>query len=77
MTKRCMHELNLSHNNYGASDNFGDNLQLIDWILDSGATCNITPQGSNFIPRLLDNTDIIYKLHTDITSWQNQKGKHE
>ena len=26
---------------------FGDSLQLTNWILDSGATCHITPQVSD------------------------------
>ena len=37
---------------------FGDSLQLTNWILDPGATCHMTPQVSDFIPGLLDDTDI-------------------
>ena len=32
---------------------FGDSLQLTNWILDSGSTCHITPQVLGFIPGLL------------------------
>ena len=32
------------------SRNFGNSLQLTNWILDSGATRHMTPQVSNFIP---------------------------
>ena len=39
------------------SRDFGDSSQLTNWILDSGATCNMTPQVSDFIPGLLEDTD--------------------
>ena len=32
---------------------FGDSSQLTDWILDSGATCHMTPEVSDFIPGYL------------------------
>ena len=37
--------------------NFGDSSQLTNWILDSGATCHMTPQVSDFIPGSLEYTD--------------------
>ena len=37
--------------------NFGDSFQLTNWILDSGATCQMTPGVLDFIPGLLYNTD--------------------
>ena len=30
--------------------NFGDSSQLNNWILDSGATCHMMPEVSDFIP---------------------------
>ena len=36
--------------------NFGDSLQLTNWFLDSGATCHMTPEVSDFIPSLLEDT---------------------
>ena len=30
--------------------------QLTNWILDSGATCHMTPQVSGFMPYLLEDT---------------------
>ena len=39
------------------SENFGDSLQLINWILDSGETCHMTPEFSDFIPSSLEDTD--------------------
>ena len=39
------------------SGNFGDRSQLTTWVLDSGATCHMTPKVSDFIPGLLEDTD--------------------
>ena len=36
---------------------YGDSLQLTNWILDSGETCHMTPEVSDFIPRSLEDTD--------------------
>ena len=33
--------------------NFGDSSQLTNWILDYGATCQMKPYFSDFIPGLL------------------------
>ena len=33
----------MSGNDKCPSGNFGDSLQLTNWILDSGATCHMTP----------------------------------
>ena len=37
--------------------NFGDSSQLTNWILDSGATCNMKLRVSDFIPGLLEYMD--------------------
>ena len=43
---------------YGcSSEEFGNSLQLTNWILDSGATCHMTPEVSDFIPVSLEDTD--------------------
>ena len=47
---------NKSDNYKFPSRNVGDSSQLINWILDLGATCNMTPEDSDFIPGLLDDT---------------------
>ena len=39
------------------SGNCGDSSQLTNWILESGATCHMTLEVSDFIPRLLEDTD--------------------
>ena len=36
---------------------FEDNSQLTNWILESGATCHIIPEISDFIPGRLVETD--------------------
>ena len=47
----------MSGNDEIAGRYFGDSLQLTNWILDSVATCYMTPHVSNFIPGLLEDTD--------------------
>ena len=47
----------MSGNDEYPSGNFGDSSQLTYWILDSGVTCHITPEVSDFIPGSLENTD--------------------
>ena len=39
------------------SVNYGDSSQLKNCILDSGATCHMTPEVSDFIPSTLEDTD--------------------
>ena len=47
----------ISVNDKCPSGNFGDSSQLTNWILDSGATCNMTPAVSYFIPGSIEDTD--------------------
>ena len=44
-------------NNECPGRNFGDSSQLTNWILDSVATCHMTPKVSDFIPGLLEDID--------------------
>ena len=46
-----------SSNDKSKSEHYGDSLQLINWILDSGATCHMTPEVSGFISGSLEDTD--------------------
>ena len=41
---------------------FGDSSQLTNWILDSGATCHMTPYIPDFILGLLLETDKYIKV---------------
>ena len=36
---------------------YGDSSRLTNWILDLGATGHVTPEVSEFIPGLLEDTD--------------------
>ena len=36
---------------------YGDSSQFTYWILDSGATCHMTPEFLDFIPGSLEDTD--------------------
>ena len=47
----------MSNNDECTAGNFCDSSQLTNWILDSGATCHMTPEVSDFIPGLLEDTD--------------------
>ena len=47
----------ISDNDECPSRDFGDSSQLTNWILDSGVTCHMTPQVSDFTPGLLEDTD--------------------
>ena len=48
----------MSINSYSPRIDYGDILKLTNWILDSGATCHMTPDISDFIPGLLVETNI-------------------
>ena len=47
----------MSSNDECRSRNVGDSSQLTNWILDSVATCHMTPEVSDFIPGSLEDTD--------------------
>ena len=47
----------ISGHDKSSSRDFGDSLQLNNWVLDSGATCYMTPHVSDFILGLLEDTD--------------------
>ena len=43
------------------SEIFGDSSQSTNWILDSGATCHMTPEVSYFITGSLKKFDMMYQ----------------
>ena len=57
------------------SGNSRDSSQLTNQILDSGATCHMTPDISNFIPSSLEDTDkqIDVTDRHDVTAKQKRK----
>ena len=52
---------------------FGDILQLNNWILDSCATCHMTPENYNFIPDSLEETDKYIKVADGIFTVKKQE----
>ena len=40
----------MSSNDKRSSEKYGDSSQLTNFILDSGSTCHMTPEVSDFIP---------------------------
>ena len=47
----------MSENDKCPSGHFGDSLQLTNYMLDSGSTCHLTLEVSDFISVLLEDTD--------------------
>ena len=62
-------------NDESYSRDCGDSSQLTNWVLDSGATCHMTPQVSDFIPRLLEYTDKYIKVMDGHHVMAKQKGQ--
>ena len=65
----------MSSNDKSYNRYFGENFQLTNWILDSGATFHMTPQVTKLILGLLEETDKILKLRMEITSRRGKKDK--
>ena len=47
----------MSNDDYRENKDYGDSSQLTNWILDSRATCHMTPEVTDFIPGSLEDTD--------------------
>ena len=47
----------MSNDDVHKNKDYGDSSQLTNWILDSGATCHMTPEVTDFIPGSLEDTD--------------------
>ena len=47
----------MSNDDVSKNKDYGDSSQLTNWILDSGATCHMTPKVTDFIPGSLEDTD--------------------
>ena len=65
----------MSSNDECSSENYGDSSQLTNWILDSGATCHMTPEVSDFIPGLLEDTDKYIEVADGHHVTAKQKGQ--
>ena len=67
----------MSGNDEFSSGNFGESSQLINWILDSGATCHMMPQVSDFIPGWFEDMDEYIEVEDGHHVTKNKKGKCE
>ena len=56
------------------SKDYGDSSQLTNWILDSGATCHMTPEVTDFIPGSLEDTDKFIEVADGHHVTAKQKG---
>ena len=57
------------------SEKYGDSSQLTNWILDSVATCHMTPDVSDFIPGSLEDTYIYIEVADGHHVTAKQKGQ--
>ena len=46
----------MSNDDVSKNKDYGDSSQLTNWILDSGATCHVTPEVTDFITVSLEDT---------------------
>ena len=67
----------MSDNDECPSRDFGDSLQLTNWVLDSRATFHMMPNIQDFIPGLLECTDNHVKLTDRNHVTAKQKDKYE
>ena len=52
----------MSNDDKRENKDYVDSSQLINWILDSEATCHMTPEVTYFIPGSLEDTDKFIKV---------------
>ena len=57
------------------SEKYGDSSQLTNWILDSGETCHMTPEISDFVPGSLEDTDKYIEVADGHHVTAKQKGQ--
>ena len=65
----------MSSNEKSSSEKYGDSSQLTNWVLDSGATCHMTPEVSYFIPVSLEDTDKYIEVADGHHVTAKQKGQ--
>ena len=65
----------MSSNDERKSEKYGDSSQLTNWILDSGATCLMTPEVTDFIPGSLEDTDKYIEVADGHHVTAKQKGQ--
>ena len=65
----------MSSNDERSSEKYGDSSQLTYWVLDSVATCHMTPEVSDFIPGSLEDTDKYIEVAGGHHVMAKQKGQ--
>ena len=65
----------MSRNDERSSEKYGDSSQLTKWILDSGATCHMTPEVSYLITGSLEDTDKYIEVSDGYHVTAKQKGQ--
>ena len=65
----------MSSNYKRSSEKYDDSSQLINCILDSGATCHLKPEVSDFIPESLEDTDKYIEVADGHHIMGKQKGQ--
>ena len=64
----------MSNDDKRENKDYGDSSQLTNWILDSGATCHMTPEVMDFIPGSLEDTDKFIEVADGHHVTAKQKG---
>ena len=64
----------MSNDDLSENKDYGDSSQLTNWILDSGATCHMTPEVTDFITGLLEYTDKFIEVADGHHVTAKQKG---
>ena len=64
----------MSSDDKGKNKDYGNSSQLTKWILDSGAMCHMTPEVTNFIPGILEDTDKFIEVADGHHITAKQKG---
>ena len=64
----------MSNDDKRENKDYGDSSQLTNWIFDSGATCHMTPEVTDFIPGSLEDTDKFIEVADGHHVTAKQKG---
>ena len=64
----------MSNDDVSKNKDYGDSSQLTNWILESGETCHMTPEVTDFIPGSLEDTDKFIEVANGHHVTAKQKG---
>ena len=63
----------MSNDDKRENKDYGDSSKWTNWILDSGATCHMTPEVTDFIPVSVEDTDKFIEVADILRSYDLQK----